>query len=526
MSKKKKKLILVVLLFILLLAAAGYTVFIAPLLEKEVVEYTPAEVYRGAMVVGVTESGYLEYEVHDITYDLDLTVTDESDDEDDEDEEETVQKYLCIEEVYAAQGQMISAGDAMLKFTEDSVSQVRKMLENALVDAKVEYNDAESEYRLAVLEAENTLKMQDTAAKYADDIYNATSSSINDEIASLELQITQLNAKIPDLEEALTDAGEGYAEAKAAYEDAKTKYEATEINNASNFFAMQSEYSNAKSALERIENSMEQAQKALDNNAEQIEKLSSQLQNLKAKKSIEKMEAKQEYEETVISGENAKYSYEATMESLEEDLKEAEEEKKAMEEKLADFEALVGDDGILYAPNDGKVTQVGYSSGDTLERTGTLFSYIMEEGMTVSVDVTQEDIVSLNVGDSVNIEFAAYEDETYLGTIYSIDTTATSADTPTISYTVVINVEGSLDKIYGGMSANITFVTESREDTLYVSRKAVIEENGKTYVYVKGLLGDKEKQEVETGIRNESSVEILSGLDENDTIYIVSHGES
>ena len=90
----------------------------------------------------------MEFGITSINYDLDLTVTssDDDDEDDDDDDEETTMRYLTIKEVYAATGQRISEGDALMSFTEDSITSVRKLLENALVDAKADYSDAEDEY--------------------------------------------------------------------------------------------------------------------------------------------------------------------------------------------------------------------------------------------------------------------------------------------------------------------------------------------------------------------------------------------
>jgi HlyD family secretion protein len=157
---------------------------------------------------------------------------------------------------------------------------------------------------------------------------------------------------------------------------------------------------------------------------------------------------------------------------------------------------------------------------------GVLVSYAQPEDMTISVDVVQEDVVVLAVGDPVEIAFTAYEGETYSGTILSIDTTATAAGSNTVSYSVVIGVEGDTTPLYGGMVADVTFVTEQKEDVLYVSRQAIVTENGKDYVYRKTSSGGKQLTEVETGSSNGVSVEILSGLSEGDTIYIASRVSS
>jgi len=196
--------------------------------------------------------------------------------------------------------------------------------------------------------------------------------------------------------------------------------------------------------------------------------------------------------------------------------------KEKREEQLQAFEDFVGSDGILYATEDGVITEVSYEAGDRLTTTGALFSYATSDDMRISVDVTQEDIVDLQVGDAVDITFTAYPEDSYTGSILSINTTATSDYSNTVSYTVEISVEGELEQLYGGMTADVIFVTEEKEDVLYVSRKAIVEENGKTYVYRKTALGGRELAEVETGITNGVDIEILSGLEEGDTIYLAS----
>ena len=57
-------------------------------------------------------------------------------------------------------------------------------------------------------------------------------------------------------------------------------------------------------------------------------------------------------------------------------------------------------------------------------------------------------------------------------------------------------------------------------------RKAIIEENGRFYVYYKTPTGEMERKEVEIGIDNGVNIEILSGLEEGDTIYLASRVSS
>ncbi len=528
-SRKKKRWIAAGAGLLVLVLAASYTVFFAPLLEQEQWVYKESTVERGTLTVGVTESGTLEYGITSLLYDLDLDVSDEEDSDEDSDEtdsDETVQKYLKIEEIYVASGQRIEEGDALIKLTEDSVSDVRRLLESAVVDARSAYNEAQAEYNLSVLEARTTYDTQLLESEYAASIYNSKSQSVTNDIEAIQVEINQRNANIPLLEEALAQAQEDYAQALETYESACQSLEAADINHTENFMTYQNAYVSAQSQYQNAKTALEQAQQNLEDNTKEIASLEEQLANAQAKSAIDMLDAKEAYEEALIEGDNAQTTYNAQLESLEETLNEAEEEKNQVEEKLQAFEDFVGEDGILYADGSGIVTQVGYEAGDHLVQSGVILSYAAPEDMTISVDVTQEDVVDFAVGDQVEISFTAYEDTPYEGTILSIDTTATARNSNTISYTVVIGVNGDTELLYGGMTADITFVTEEKEDVLYVSRRAIVEENGKSYVYRQTALGGRELAEVETGISNGVNIEILSGLSEGDIIYIASRVSS
>ena len=87
LTKKQKKLILAGIALLMLILAACYTVFIAPLLQKEQWIYKEETVERGTLKVGVTESGSLEYNTKSVDYDLDLDVSDDDEDDSDEDDD-------------------------------------------------------------------------------------------------------------------------------------------------------------------------------------------------------------------------------------------------------------------------------------------------------------------------------------------------------------------------------------------------------------------------------------------------------
>ncbi|MCD7837061.1 MAG: HlyD family efflux transporter periplasmic adaptor subunit [Lachnospiraceae bacterium] len=525
LSKKRKKLIIIIASFTLLVMAACYTVLIAPLLEREQWVYKEATVERGTLTVGVTESGTLEYGITNIEYDLDLDI---DDDDDDDDDEEEISKYLKIEEIYVAAGQRISENDALIKFSEDSVSDVRRYLESAVVDAKSDYAQAEADYNLAVLQAQTDYDISLVTAKYADSIYDTSSADISNQITLLQVQIEQCKANISTLEEKVEEAQEDYDDVLEDYLAAKETIDTYSVEDSStvNYMAYQNEYLTNQTKYQNALDALEQAEQNVTDNAEKITSLEKQLAELSSKAAIDQLETSKTYTENIISGDNAEIIYNAEVESQKETLEEEKETLDAVQEQLDKFEAFVGDDGILYSDGAGIVTAVNCEESDSLTEMATLISYASPSDMTISVDITQEDIVDMSVGDIVDITFTAYEDVSYEGIIESMETTATARTSNTISYTVVISVQGDTDALYGGMTADIVFIKQKLEDVLYVSRKAIVEEDGKTYVYVETSSGGRELREVETGETNGVDIVITSGLEEGDTIYLASRVSS
>lgn len=524
LDRKKKRILLLIAAAVCLVMAAGYTVFIAPMLEKEQWIYKEALVERGTLKAGVTESGALTYGTTPVKYELDLDVSDEEDDSassDEDDEEETTQKYLKIETISVTPGQRVEQGDALLSFTADSISGVRLLLENALAEAKKEYAEAQAEYNLSVLEAKTDYDSQKLEEKYAASIYQQASLGVDNDISTIAVELNQCMMNVDSLKKKVDEATDDYNEAWAEFRDAKQP-DVTQDKNTVNFMAMQTSYLNEKKTYENAKDTMTKAIQAFEDNARKIATLTNDLAAAQAKQGLEQLDVKETYKEASINGGNAQITYHAKVESLKETLLEAEEKKAKRQKQLDDFEAFVGTDGCLYAKEGGIVTEVAYEEGKTLKAAGTLLSYAAPEDMTISVDVAQEDVVDLKVGNKVDITFSAYENTPYIGNVQSINMTATSETSNTVSYTVIIAVEGDTSLLYGGMTADVIFVTKQKEDVVYVSRKALIEENGKTYVYYKNASGERALKEVEKGLDNGINVEILSGLKEGDTIYLAS----
>lgn len=525
-KKFRRNVIMLGCIIFVLLTASCYTLFIKPNLSQETYVYKEEIVERGDLILGIMESGSVTLGESSILYELDLDTEDDSgEDEDDSDEEdEDSIRYLKIESVYAVSGQRMKEGDALFRFTEKSVKAVRRKLSAALAQAQIALSEAQTDYHISLLSAKSSYDSSATTGTRASADYQAVLSQSKESVTGLEAEIKVLQLEITKAQEMLEDADflESYSDAKTAYTQAKNKYDETDLHNSTAYTSNLSSYLSAKSTLEQIEEMIEGYQDTITNNQAEIEKLNLKIKTAKANQDIANQEARNQYDSAVLEGELAEDIYNYTVDTFAGAVESAQTDYDEITEKMTAFEAFVGEDNTVYADSDGLVTNVAYSEGDDLITTGSMLTYVKENEYKVSIDVSEEDVAAIKVGDSVDLVFTAYPELTYEGTIISITTSATTEYASTISYPVTIKVEGDTTLLYGGMTADVTFITDSVSDVLYVSRKAVFKENGVSYVYGQTKSGGMEKTEVETGFSDTANIEIISGLEEGDVVYIES----
>lgn len=508
----------------ILVGAAVYTVFIKPNLNQEVWLYKEETVQRGDVVQGVMESGSISMGETSVTFDVQIN-TDEDDEDDDSssDDEEDDIRYLKIGEVYVVSGQRIQEGAPLFSITEKSRNAVLRKLKSVLTEKEIALSEARAEYNSQVLEAKSTYDSSMLTAGSAAIAFSARDTVLNEEINGLSAEIMVLELEVNQCLEKLTEEEflESLADAQTACEKAKEKYEETDVHLSAAYTANYQSYSTAKKQYDSLISQKEEWEDTIKKNQEAIQENNEEILKKQSILAAKKTDAKNTYDLNVSYGELAGEIYSYTKEALQSSVNSAQEEMEQARETLEALEEFVGEDGIVYADGDGLVTNIYYEAGDDLIQTGTLLTYVKEADYTVSIDVSEEDIADISIGDSVSIVFEAYPEESFTGTVSSITTTKTSDHAKTVSYPVEIMIDGSTEKLYGGMTAEITFVTDQVTDVLYVSKKAVVAENGKTYVFT--CSGEeKELTEVVTGFENSTTVEIKEGLSEGDSIYIKS----
>jgi multidrug efflux pump subunit AcrA (membrane-fusion protein) len=190
-------------------------------------------------------------------------------------------------------------------------------------------------------------------------------------------------------------------------------------------------------------------------------------------------------------------------------------------------------DATLRATIRGTVTSVGLTKGDsvgsgtgstgadvgsdTTDTSGTV-SIVATGTYVVDATVAAADADSLKKGLQAEIAVTGVTDTVY-GTVEEVGLVAQTNDSGAAVFPVTVAVTGKQQDLYAGVSATATIIVKQREGVLTVMSRALTTEDDATYA-TKVEDGEETKVEVETGDTFGMTTEILSGLEEGDTVVV------
>ena len=492
--KKNKKWIIVAL--VLVLTLSGGSVATVMILHKNSSrsEFTLPDNLAGLnftedMIVasGVTNVGITEE-----TFDVENLTTE-----------------LKIEEVYAVSGEEVTAGDKILKLTEDSVEEARKELERALEDAELAYRTGAIEYEQNLTTAEYTRDSAILTGQQAKDVYDETVASLQSAVTRAEEELQDAEDEIAEYESYVNDGSYKsyfkvdeyqaiYDENLKALTDKMDEWGiswsqvtgsgggSTQLsvdvsgNNAqpqsggtSNASILASLYSILEQNLKDLEEAEDKYEDALTNAAFELQTLQLKLPSLqqavteaKENYEIQLAQAKLTYETSLSGAERAESDYNTTVEKAKSDLASLKSTYEDAKENLELFESSVGD-GYFYASEDGTILRTMVRAEKTLTSDAVVFVYSNPKELTVTVSVEQSDIAKLTVGDSAYVQTSAGSG--YTGVITAIDPVSSSDSRTSVTYsvTVQINVEDEEDSLSANESVTVVFgMTEEEIEQL------------------------------------------------------------
>jgi len=173
-------------------------------------------------------------------------------------------------------------------------------------------------------------------------------------------------------------------------------------------------------------------------------------------------------------------------------------------------------DNYLISPIDGKITDVNIKKGQVVSPSQSVINLLSTEPFQIKVDIYEQDIVNVKVGDDVKVNLVAFPKETFLGKILSIDPAETIIDN-VVYYNVTIEFSNQPNGIRSGMTADIIIGTNKKDNVLRIPKNAVVQIDGTETVEI--VRGSKiENRTITTGLEGNDYFEVTSGLMEGDQI--------
>lgn len=194
---------------------------------------------------------------------------------------------------------------------------------------------------------------------------------------------------------------------------------------------------------------------------------------------------------------------------------------------------------VIYSPIDGIISSLGVEKGErvvgTSQMAGTEMLRIADFNMMeVLVDVNENDIIRITKGDTADIDVDAYPGRTFKGVVTQIANSAKNLTATTSALTDVTNFEVRirlLPESYAdllendpipfrpGMSASVEINTDRQDNALTVPLQAVTSEEC-IFTYDPSTATVKSVK-VSTGIQSIEDIQITGGLNNTDSLWIV-----
>lgn len=187
-------------------------------------------------------------------------------------------------------------------------------------------------------------------------------------------------------------------------------------------------------------------------------------------------------------------------------------------------------DYYVKAPFDGVIASIPVIKGSNAS-SGTALGTIITSKSVATISLNEVDVAKIALGQKATLTFDAIPDLTISGKVIQIDSLGTVSQ-GVVNYSVKISFDTNDIRIKPGMSVSAEIITNVKQDVLTVPNNAIKKQGTTSYVQmfdtplpdpIVGTQGSPSlvapvNQTVETGISDNTSTEIISGLKESDQI--------
>lgn len=173
----------------------------------------------------------------------------------------------------------------------------------------------------------------------------------------------------------------------------------------------------------------------------------------------------------------------------------------------------------IFAPADGKVIKIFPEEGE-LFRSSEIAVSLFTTGYKIQADISELKVAKINEGEGndVLLSFDAFSGQEFKGKVVSVDSREITKEGDKF-YRVNIFLEKQDVPIRSGMSVDLAINVAFKENILKIPEFSVFEKDNKKFVKVLWD-GKIAEAELETGISDGESVEVVKGLQEGQIIVV------
>lgn len=378
---------------------------------------------------------------------------------------------VTLEEVYVNPGDNVAQGDQLAKISEAALQKKIQELELELKKAKLAVADAKNNKSKGALGLEK-LQDPDEVGKAQ---YQSEKNAAKTQADAAQAKINEMQAQIAAIDEKL---------ATLAPEDPEI-----EVLN------------QQKAALEQELGKANEELGAANASINQIDAV--------RQDQINQQEKTNNVERRSVGYDMKGYDNAISLAAL---------EVEKVEKQIAELQTIQ-ENPVLYAQRGGVVLEVGYTPGQetTLDKPVAKIGSL--EDIFALLQVTQNDIASIEAGQDVEYQLDAFPGKQFKGKVLEKMLIPVKDSNP-VAYTVKASIEADGEQLLSGMTCSAQFIVKQVKDVLQISNKAIKLKDGKQVVLLKDEQGQLYEQEITTGFSDGKFSEVLSGLKEGDTVYV------
>jgi HlyD family secretion protein len=175
----------------------------------------------------------------------------------------------------------------------------------------------------------------------------------------------------------------------------------------------------------------------------------------------------------------------------------------------------------LTATMDGRVLSLNVENGDMVIPNTALITIADLSSLQATADIAEADAAKIKLGQKVTISSSALSDVNYSGKVQEIGLearTKTKNQGETTAVPVIISIQKN-SQLRPGYNVDLKITTAILDKAVVVPYDAIIEKGGHSCVYL--IQDGKAKlQRIQTGISDNSSIQVKSGVKKGDKVII------